>query len=208
MQRATKAEAKGTDVVRGLTAAYSAVETLPGVFRGCKMLAICPVDLRVANQFVKALHRHHRPVVGCKFCVGLSDGSNLRGVLIAGRPVARHFDNGYTIEVNRCCTDGVKNGCSMLYGAARRAALALGFQRIITYTLPEESGVSLKASGWTFCGEAGGGSWSCDSRPREDKHPIGIKWLWQVILRTDDCGFDWRSQKNGAKPKERTLFED
>lgn len=177
-------------------------------------ITICPIDLEVANMFVEVAnmfvgkqHRHHRPVVGCKFCIGITDGTAIRGVIIAGRPVARHLDNGWTIEVNRCCTDGVHNGCSMLYGAARRTAQSLGYRRIITYTLPEEGGTSLRASGWRHCGDAGGGKWTNSTRQRADDHPLQSKWLWECILRTDGVCFDWRSTKDSELKQEKTLFD-
>lgn len=131
-------------------------------------------------MFVKQLHRHHKPVPGHKFSIGLSDGETLRGVVIVGRPVARASDNGWTLEVNRLCTDGVKNGCSMLYGAAWRAVKAMGYRRLITYTLPSEGGASLRAAGWRLIGAAGGGSWNCPSRPREDTHPLQEKLKWEA----------------------------
>ena len=55
-----------------------------------------------------------------------------------GRPVSRYLDDGLTLEVNRLCTTGAENACSMLYGAAARAARAMGYQKIITYTLDTE----------------------------------------------------------------------
>jgi hypothetical protein len=99
------------------------------------MLELCPITLAEANAFVGALHRHHKPVVGHKFSIAVTDGEKIRGVAIIGRPVARLLDNGTTLEVNRVCTDGARNACSMLYGAAWRAAKALGYKRLITYTL-------------------------------------------------------------------------
>lgn len=108
-------------------------------------LELVPVSFKDANIFVGAHHRYHKTMVGHKFSIAISDGSIIRGVAIIGRPVSRHLDNGWTLEVNRCCTDGVKNGCSMLYGAAWRAASAMGYKRLITYTLPEEGGASLRA---------------------------------------------------------------
>lgn len=144
-------------------------------------LAITPISLEEANIFVSEHHRHHNPVVGHKFSIAVSDDtSTVRGVAIVGRPVSRMLDNGWTLEVNRCCTDGVKNGCSMLYRASWRAAKALGYRRLITYTLPEEGGGSLKGAGFTLVGERGGGSWSVPSRPRVDKHPLQAKWLWEI----------------------------
>ena len=91
----------------------------------------------------------------------------LHGVAIVGRPVARLLDNGLTAEIYRVCTDGTYNACSMLYGACARIAREMGYKRIITYTLVSEPGTSLKASGFTNCGETGGGDWNVPSRPRE-----------------------------------------
>jgi hypothetical protein len=122
------------------------------------MLTVTPIDFAEANAFVATLHRHHKPMPGCKFCIAVSDeGGKVRGVVMVGRPVARNSDNGYTLEVNRCCTDGARNACSMLYGAAWRVAKALGYRRLMTYTLPAEGGVSLRAAGWKLIGERGGG---------------------------------------------------
>ena len=112
--------------------------------------------------------------------VVLAHESRVRGVAIVGRPVARMSDNGWTLEVNRCCTDGSKNACSMLYGAAWRAAKALGYKRLVTYTLPEEGGTSLRAAGWKLLGEAGGGSWNRSSRPRIDTAPTQGKLAWEA----------------------------
>lgn len=113
-------------------------------------LRVVPVDLSEANAFVAQHHRHHRPVVGHKFSIGAHDGENLVGVAIVGRPVARHRDDGDTLEVTRLCTDGTKNACSFLYAAAWRAASAMGYSRLGTYILATETGATLKASGWTL----------------------------------------------------------
>lgn len=102
------------------------------------------------------------------------------GVVIVGRPVSRMRDDGATLEVTRLCTDGTRNACSFLYGAAAKAAFALGYDRIGTYTLPSEGGASLRACGWKLIGERGGGSWSRDARPREDKAPTEQKLLWEL----------------------------
>ena len=145
-------------------------------------LRITPISLAEANAFVSVLHRHHRPVVGHKFSIAAAAGDTVHGVAIVGRPVARKLDDGLTLEVNRCCTDGTKNACSILYGAAWRAAKALGYVRLITYTLPEEGGTSLRASGWTLIGQRGGGNWNVASRPRIDTDALlqGQKLLWEA----------------------------
>ena len=144
-------------------------------------LSLVPVTLKEANEFVSRHHRHHKPVPGHKWSVGITDGVTVRGVAIVGRPVARMADDGATLEVNRCCTDGVTNGCSMLYGAAWRAAKAMGYRKLITYTLPKEGGGSLRASGWRLVGEAGGGNWHRDSRPRVDTEHQQRKFRWEAV---------------------------
>lgn len=141
---------------------------------------IIPLDLDEANALVARWHRHHRPVVGHKFSIGIADGETVHGAAIVGRPVARRQDDGLTLEVNRCVTDGIRNGCSMLYRAAWRAARAMGYMRLITYTLPEEGGASLRGAAFTLVGERRGGSWGVPSRPRVDKHPLQGKLLWEL----------------------------
>ena len=146
-------------------------------------LWIIPVSLAEANAFVAKNHRHHRPVVGCKFCIAVANEQGvIVGVAIIGRPVARMLDNGWTLEVNRSCTDGTKNANSMLYGAAWRATKAMGYRKLITYTMLEESGASLRAAGWNLHGPAGGGKWDCPSRPRVDLHPTQEKLRWEMCL--------------------------
>lgn len=143
-------------------------------------LSLTPITFAEANAFVERYHRHHKPVTGAKFCVAVSEDEEVRGVAIIGRPVARMLDDGWTLEVNRVATDGARNACSMLYAAAWRAAKALGYRRLITYTLPEEGGASLRGAGWMLIGERGGGSWNCHSRPRVDKHPLQEKLRWEM----------------------------
>lgn len=145
------------------------------------MLTITPITLREANAYVAANHRHHKPVRGCIACVAVSVGDQVRGVAIVGRPVARGLQDGWTAEITRCCTDGARNAPSMLYGAAWRAVRALGYRRLVTYTLPEEGGASLRAAGFRCLGEAGGGSWNVPSRPRVDTHPLQRKLRWELL---------------------------
>jgi len=145
-----------------------------------------PCTLTAAFAYVREHHRHHRPPQGGLFAVAAGRDGSVHGVAIAGRPVARMLDDGATIEITRVATDGTRNACSVLYGAIWRAARALGYRRAITYTLPAEGGASLRASGWTCLGEAGGGSWSRSSRPREDDHPTEVKLRWQVSVANDN----------------------
>ena len=135
------------------------------------MLALTPISLREANAFVERNHRHHKGVTGHKFSIGCTRDGELVGVAIMGRPVSRYLDDGLTLEVNRLCTTGAENACSMLYGAAARAARAMGYQKIITYTLDTEPGISLRAAGWQCAGPAGGERWTGKRRPAADLYP-------------------------------------
>ena len=148
-------------------------------------LHIAPTTLREANAFVAMHHRHHRPTTGHKFSIGLRDeNENLVGVCICGRPVSRNLDNGRTLEVNRLCTDGSRNACSMLYGAAARAAKAMGYDKIITYILATEPGTSLKAAGY-HCEDkaAGGGEWHGVRKPKDpNQYPVMPKQRWVRFL--------------------------
>lgn len=144
------------------------------------MIEIVPITQREANEFVRKYHRHHKPVVGSVFQIGCAKDGEIVGVVIVGRPVARNFDNGWTLEVNRCCTNGEKNACSMLYSAAWRVAKNLGYKRLITYILSNETGVSLRAANWKCLGEAGGGTWNRKGRPRVDTAPNQKKILFEA----------------------------
>lgn len=146
------------------------------------MLRLIPVTLAAANAFVSTHHRHHRPVTGHKFSLGCEQDGRLVGVAIVGRPVSRYLDDGKTLEVNRLCTTGEKNACSFLYGAAARAARALGYQKIITYTLDTEPGTSLRATGWACAGLAGGKRWTGQRRPHTDLYPPQMKLRYEKAL--------------------------
>lgn len=144
-------------------------------------LEIVPIDLAEAKVFINTHHRHHIAPVGHKFSLGLSDGEQIVGVATIGRPVSRHLDDGFTLEVNRLCVlDGIKNGCSKLYSAAWRVTKNLGYKKLITYILDSEPGTSLYASGWRMVATNNGGSWSVKSRPRVDKHPIQGKMRFEI----------------------------
>lgn len=145
-------------------------------------MTIMPCTLREANAYVQKWHRHHGAVVGAKFAMAVRDATEVRGVAIVGRPVARHLDDGTTLEVTRVATDGAPNACSALYGAAWRAARALGYQRLITYKLKTEPGTSLRAANFQRAATVAGRSWSCSSRPR-GPHLIADKERWEISLR-------------------------
>lgn len=146
-------------------------------------LHLVPVSFAEARDFVAMWHRHHQPPIGHKFSLGVADASDvLVGVAMVGRPVARKFDNGQTLEVNRTATDGTGNANSMLYGAAARATFALGYTRLITYTQGDESGASLRGAGWKVIAERPANrGWDVPSRPRDpDRVERMPRTLWEV----------------------------
>lgn len=145
------------------------------------MIEIRPISLKTASEFIARNHRHHGPTAGCKFCVGLFAGEDLIGCAVCGRPVSRYLDNGITCEINRLCTDGTKNACSMLYGACCRIAREMGYKRIITYILASENGTSLKASNFICDGIAGGTHWT-GKRTRRQTSPAEMKTRWHRDL--------------------------
>jgi L-amino acid N-acyltransferase YncA len=109
-------------------------------------MQIKPITFKQAKEFIANHHRHNKPPVGWKFGCGLvNNKGELIGVATAGRPIARNINQDTTIEVNRTCTLGDKNANSKLYAAIIKAAKALGYKKIITYTQADESGASLKA---------------------------------------------------------------
>lgn len=146
------------------------------------MLSLIPVSLKEANAFVDAHHRHHKSVTGHKFSIGCEQDGRLVGIVIAGRPVSRYLDDGLTLEVTRLCTTGKRNACSMLYAAAARAAKAMGYRKIITYTLETEDGASVRAAGWQCCGSAGGTCWTGKRRPAVQEYPAIKKLRYEKRL--------------------------
>ena len=146
-------------------------------------LRLVPVTFADACGFVQMWHRHHEAPIGHKFSIGVADDEGvLRGVAIVGRPVARMYDDGLTLEVNRTATDGTTNANSMLYGAAWRTARSLGYRRLVTYTQAGESGASLRAAGWHVIAERPARpGWDVPSRPRDDRGVDGIpRTLWEA----------------------------
>ena len=140
-------------------------------------LYVVPLTLKEANNIVSRLHRHHKPVVGHRFSIGVKDSmGRLRGAAIVGRPVARKTNWHIVAEVTRLVTDGTKNACSILYAAAARTAKAMGFERIQSFILEEEPGTSLDAAGWTFDGVTTGGDWnSASHQDRRTDQPMTPK---------------------------------
>lgn len=144
-------------------------------------MTIVPMTLREARAYVDEVHRHHRAPQGGLFAIGAAEGDKVIGVVIVGKPVARMLDDDYTCEVTRLASDGSRNACSMLYRAAWRAARAMGYRRLVTYTLATEPGTSLLGAGFKAVGEVRGRSWHTPSRPRVDTHPTEDKIRWELV---------------------------
>lgn len=147
-------------------------------------LKVKPTTLAKANTYVAEHHRHHKPVQGHRFSLVVVDEDNtIHGVVICGRPVARMIDPDEVLEVTRLCTDGTPNACSLLYAASARAAKAMGFSKIQTYILDSESGISLRAAGWTLDGLTKGRQWEhTDGKPRRTDQPTNDKQRWAVVF--------------------------
>lgn len=142
-------------------------------------LRTAPITLRQASGFIDDHHRHHESPQGGMVAIALLRGEELVGVAVGGRPVSRALDDGLTFEITRVCViEGVRNGCSMLYGRMRRIAHAIGYRRVISYTLASEPGTSLRAAGFRPSGTVRGAAWSRPSRPRRD-HPKQDKLRWE-----------------------------
>lgn len=157
--------------------------TAPDPYRLQPRLTVVPCSNGQAKDYVDRLHRHHGASVQARFSVAVVDDEGaVRGVAMVGRPVARVLDDGWTLEVNRLCTDGAPNACSALYGAARRIAKEMGYERLITYIRMDEPGTSLKASGWTFEEPIRARAWNMPGRPRTDKTEIVQRGRWSVRL--------------------------
>jgi hypothetical protein len=146
-------------------------------------LTITPISFAEAARYVEDHHRHHRAPVGHLFSLAVAnDAREVVGVCIVGRPVARAYQDGFTCEVTRTATDGTRNANSILYGAAWRAARALGYRRLITYTMAGETGASLRAAGWRdVARRRPRAGWDAPGRPRVDTHPTGVeRTLWEA----------------------------
>jgi hypothetical protein len=143
-------------------------------------LQLVPLTLREAHAFVARVHRHHKPSRGGKFAIGAAVDGEVVAVVVVGRPKAHHLQDGWTAEVTRLASTGARNACSLLYAAAWRAARAMGYRRMVTYTLDTETGASVGAAGWRLVAKTKGGSWSRQGRPRVDMHPTQAKLRWEA----------------------------
>ena len=147
-------------------------------------LKIVPIPMKQAQQYVEDHHRHLGRSITPIFCVGCAkiddDDYTLVGVAIVGLPLSPTHCDGWTLEVSRCCTDGTKNANSMLYAACWRTARSMGYEKLITYTHQKESGVTMKATGWTLVAEVGIINRSAPKFSRIHSGPLTPKYRWEV----------------------------
>lgn len=122
-------------------------------------MKLVPVSQLEARRFIRDHHRHSKPPRAMICAVGLEQDGKLLGVGSLERPKAQKLCDGLTVEISRVCTQGAVNGCSRLYGALCRVAAALGYRRVVTYTLKTEPGHSLKASGFQMVAEVIPDTW-------------------------------------------------
>lgn len=150
-------------------------------------LHIRPISLRDACAFIAIHHRHNKPPRGHKFSIAAYMGDDIVGVATAGRPIARLLDDGFTLEVNRTCTDGTPNANSILYGAVWRAAKAMGYKKCVTYIQADETGASLRAVGWIKAEDLKPRPSWAESSNRAGRDPIGnggiARQRWEISIK-------------------------
>lgn len=150
--------------------------------RQSNRLRLTPTTIRAASRFVEHHHRHNRPPRGALFALAVERDGQVVGVALVGRPVARELQDGRTVEVLRLCTDGTRNACSFLYARCRRAAAALGYERVLTYTRADEGGASPRAAGFEQVALLPARSWAESSvaRTRHDQSEPAERVRWEV----------------------------
>jgi len=124
------------------------------------MREFCPINREIAKKFINENHRHNSGPISDRFRIGLFEDGVLIGVGVAGNPIARKQMDGTTIEITRVCVLPDKpNACSQIYARMKRIAQLMGYKRIITYTLDNETGASLRAIGAIVDHKVAKGTW-------------------------------------------------
>lgn len=176
---------------------------------GATKLYVVPCSKEKAGEFITALHRHHLPLDFGSYSLAVCDPvGRVHGVCIVGRTTTQHIDDGWTLEVRRVCTDGHPNACSALYAASWKFVHALGYRRLISYTLPEEGGASLRAIGWHRVDNVGGNSWAHRNTRGYDIHPVGKKVRWEIsVSSAKEPPFNYLIWPNFDTPQKYMIFD-
>jgi len=149
---------------------------------GCVKLTLRPWTVKRAHalSFVKDVHRRLPDIQGAMWCVSARAGSEVVGVALVGWPSQEQT----TLEMDHlrilrvAVKPGYPNACSMLYGAAWRAARAMGVESMDTFTHLDEPGTSLRAAGWVEDGTTDGGEYDRPSRKRRKQVDASPKIRW------------------------------
>lgn len=145
-------------------------------------LHLVPCTVKAAKAYIAEHHRHLKVVGWGRFAAAVADeGGAWHGVGLVGNG-PRVWEGSTRLSITRIATDGTPNACSMLYGALCRAGKALGYTEAWTWTLPEEPGASLRASGFTDMGQTDGGEHDRPSRRRAPAVRPEPKRRWRRVL--------------------------
>ena len=88
-------------------------------------MEIAPLSVASALEFLVKHERHYKTEAEPIFAIGLSDGNAIRGAVIVGK------NESFDAAIAHIYSDGEYQGYTLLYGAAVRAAKALGYERMI-----------------------------------------------------------------------------
>jgi hypothetical protein len=150
-----------------------------------KPFTIEQIPFSEAAGFVWRTHRTLplSPIrVQIRRCLAVYWKHRIRAVAMLGEPVAPSLCRTH-LEVRRLASDGLYGACSALYVACRDAALP---RRLVTYTLPGESGASLRAAGMVEDGLTRG---TRDTRKGRTGAAQGVKVRW-VFPMANRSGLD------------------
>jgi hypothetical protein len=153
--------------------------------------AVAPCTVKAAIKKVKECHRHLPDLQGGLFAAQvIGPSGECAGVAVFGNP-SRVWQNTGRGVITRCAAheglprvtdqdgeDHAAPACTMLYSALCRAAKALGYREAWTYTLPHESGRSLRGAGFIDMGMTDGGEHDRQSRRRKPAINPAPKRRW------------------------------
>jgi len=176
-------------------------------------LRVVPITITEARRHVEAHHSHHHAPLGGLFAAAVAQGDRMVCVAVVSRPVARKLGGRAIAEVTRLASDGTRHAASMCLAAATRAALALGYRRVISYTLAGESGTSYRAAGWHITGRTHNpDGWAT----REGRVTVqnGLKFRWETgpdalsvdVSAAAECGALAGSVGFAARPETLPLL--